>query len=124
MLSGLTDFRPLWHHSQGMLLVVIILLAMGGDRVLPRQSLAGTGAAEAAVSIEMVTDPPREQTLPDFRPAQLTFKAAVEGQPLDSGRLAVDVTAPATSMLLPTALPAVEGTTLLSAACSVPPSRR
>jgi hypothetical protein len=113
MLRGLSEPRPLRHHSQGILLVVIILLAMGGNRLLPHLSRAGEGAAEAAVSIEMVTDPPREQTLPDSRPAQLTFKASVDGQPLDSGRLAVDVTAPATPMLLPTLLPAVEGTTLL-----------
>jgi hypothetical protein len=114
MLRGLSGTRPLRHHSQGMLLVVItILLAMGGNRSLPPLGRAGEGAAEAAVSIEMVTDPPREQTLPDSRPAQLTFKASVDGHPLDSGRLLVDVTAPATPMLLPSLLPAVEGTTLL-----------
>jgi hypothetical protein len=113
MLRGLSGSRSPRHHSQGIFLVVIILLAMGGDRLLPRLRLAGEGAVEAAVSIEMVTHPPREQTLPDFRPAQLTFKTSVHGQPLDLGRLAVDVTAPATSMLLPTLLPAVEGTTLL-----------
>src|ERR687891_372159 len=116
MLRGLSGFRSPRHHSQGIFLVVIILLAMGGDRLLPRLSLAGEGAAEAAVSIEMVTDPPREQTLPDSRPAQLTFKASVDGHPLDSGRLLVDVTAPATAMLLPSLLPAVEGTTLLQLA--------
>jgi hypothetical protein len=116
MLTGLSSSRPLCHHSQHILLVGIILLAIGGDRLLARLSRAGEGAAEAAVSIQMVTDPPREQTLPDSRPAQLTFKASVDGQPLDSGRLAVDVTAPETSMLLPTLLPAVEGTTLLQLA--------
>jgi hypothetical protein len=116
MLTGLSSSRPLRHHSQHILLVGIILLAIGGDPLLAHLSRAGEGAAEAAVSIQMVTDPPREQTLPDSRPAQLTFKASVDGQPLGSGRLAVDVTAPETSMLLPTLLPAVEGTTLLQLA--------
>ena len=113
MLRGLSGFLPPRHHSPSMLLLIMVLLAMGGDRWLARLSLAGEGATQAAVSLEMVTEPPPEQTLPDFKPAQLTFKASVQGKPLDSGRLSVDVTAPSTSMLRPTLLPAVEGTTLL-----------
>ena len=113
MLRGRSERRPLRHPGRGVFLVIIILLAMGGDRWLLLPSLPGEETAEAAVTIEMITDPPREQTLPDTRPAQLTFKASVKGEPLGAGRLAVEVTAPPPPMLLPTPIPAVEGTTLL-----------
>jgi hypothetical protein len=112
MLRGLFG-DALNHHGRGLLLVGIILLAIGYDRSLPWLSADDGPVAEAAVTIEMVTDPPREQIFPDTRPAQLTFKASVDGKPLDSGRLALQVIAPPRPMLLSTPFPAVEGTTLL-----------
>jgi hypothetical protein len=113
MLRAPSSCRLLKRHSRGMLLVGTILLAVGYDGSLPWLSATGEYVAEAAVSIEMVTDPAQEQILPDRKPAQLTFKASVDGKPLRSGRLKVQVIAPPRPVLLSTPLPAVEGTTLL-----------
>jgi hypothetical protein len=113
MLRAPSSCRLLKRHSRGMLLVGTILLAVGYDGSLPWLSATGEYIAEAAVSIEMVTDPAQEQIFPDRKAAQLTFKAAVDRKPLRSGRLKVQVIAPPRPVLLSTPLPAVEGTTLL-----------
>jgi hypothetical protein len=113
MLTAPSSYRLLNRHSRGMLLVGTILLAVGYDGSLPWLSATGEYAVEAAVSIEMVTDPAQEQIFPDRKAAQLTFKASVDRKPLRSGRLRVQVIAPPRPVLLSAPLPAVEGTTLL-----------
>jgi hypothetical protein len=112
MLRGLSGCRPLNRPIRSVPLAVIILLALGCPRWLPWLGSADEHAAEAAVAVEMATDPPPEQIFPDTRPVQLTFKASVDGKPLDSGRLAVQVSAPPRPVLLSTPFPAVEGTIL------------
>jgi hypothetical protein len=92
---------------------MILLLAFGGNRLLPPLKPAATDGAEAAVTLEMLTAPPAGQITADSKPAQLTFKAMVDGRPLRSGRLGMEVTAPPAPLLLPTSLPSVEGTALL-----------
>jgi hypothetical protein len=112
MLRGLSGCRAPNRISRSVPLVVLVLLAVGCPRWLPWLGAAAEHAAEAAVTVEMVTDPPPEQILPDTGLVQLTFKASVDGKPLDSGQLTVQVSAPPRPVLLSTPFPAVEGTTL------------
>jgi hypothetical protein len=100
-------------------LAVVILLAVGCDWSMALLHIAEKRGAEAALAVEMVTDPPAEQILPDTRPAQLTFKVLVDGKPSESGRLALQVMAPPRPVLLSTPFPAVEGTTLLQLASNL-----
>lgn len=105
--------RPSHHCRDGICLVGILVLAIAGVPWLPLLSFVRADTAEAAVTIEMITDHPQEQPLLDARPTQLTFKALVDGEPLRGGHLAVKITAPPMPMLFPTRFPTVEGTTLL-----------
>jgi hypothetical protein len=116
MLSGLSGCHMVNRHRRGMALVVVILIAIGCPRGLSWLGATDKVVAEAAVAIEMVTDPPREHILSDATPTRLTFMASVDGKPLDSGHLTVHVSAPPRPMLLPTSFPAVEGTSLLQLA--------
>ena len=86
---------------------------MAGVRWLPLLSSVRADPAKAAVTIEVSPDDLDEQPLLDVRPAQLTFKALVDGEPLRGGHLAVTITAPPMPLLFPTRFPTVEGTTLL-----------
>jgi hypothetical protein len=115
MVNGPSDDALLRCHSRGVLLVIAMLLAIGGDRLLPLNFVGGN-PAEAALTVEMVTDPQWEKAFADTQPVQLIFTASVAGKPLHSGRLTVDVTAPQGPLLLPNPFPAVEGTTLLQLA--------
>jgi hypothetical protein len=115
MLRGLSGCQVVNRHRRDMALVVVILLAIGCPRGLSWLNASEELVAEAAVAIEMVTDPPREHILSDTT-TLLTFRASMDGTPLDSGHLAVHVSAPPRPILLPTPFPAVEGTTLLQLA--------
>jgi hypothetical protein len=119
MLRGWSDCQLLNGHRWGISLVLLILLSIGGYRCLSCLGASDEHVAEAAVAIEMMTDPPREHIFPDTTPTLLTIKASVDGKPLDSGELAVHVSAPPRSMLLSTPFPAVEGTTLLELASNL-----
>jgi hypothetical protein len=113
MLTGLVSFRSLSHHSRSLPLLVVVLLAIGGDRLVSPLSGAEKHAAEAAVTLKLQTDPPLEQIVLDTKPTQLTFTVSADGKSLEAGRLAVHVMAPPRPILLPSPHPAVEGTTLL-----------
>ena len=113
MLRKLSRAWLLRHHSRGVPIVVVILMAIGGDRLPLLLNGAEEDLAEAAVTLEMRANPPLEQIMPNTRPVQLTFTAFADGKPLGMGRLMVQVSAPPRPMLLSTPFPAVEGTTLL-----------
>jgi hypothetical protein len=100
-------------RGYGIFLVGILVPAIAGALWLPLLSVGGADTAEAAVTVDMLTDYPQEQPLLDASLAQLTLKASVDGEPLRSGHLAVKITAPPTPWLLPTLFPTVAGTTLL-----------
>jgi hypothetical protein len=99
-----------------MALAAIVLLAMTCPWSLPLLSGSEGRAAETPVTVEMMIDPPGDQIIPDTTPARLTFTAAVDGKPLDSGHLTVQVSAPPRPMLLLPAFLAVAGTTQLQLA--------
>jgi hypothetical protein len=113
MLTGLVRLRSRSPLSRRLPLLVVVLLAMGGDPWASPLSRAERHAAEAAVTLELQSDPPLEQIVLDTRPTQLTFTVSADGKALQAGHLAVQVLAPPRPILLPSPHPALEGTTLL-----------
>jgi hypothetical protein len=116
MLRGVSGDRP-WNRPRrvrsGM---VIILVAIACPLLLARGGVPGRDTAEAAIAVEILTDPPQERILSDKAPALLTFKASMDGKPLDAGHLQVGVNAPSGAGGLFAPFRAVAGTTMLQLA--------
>jgi len=87
MVRGVSGDRPLNRSRRVIWWMVFILTVIGCHMWLARRGVPGEYMAEAAIAIEMLTDPPQERILSDKTPALLTFKASLDGKPSDAGHL-------------------------------------